>query len=328
MEKVRWAILGAGRIAHKFAEDIKVVSNASLVAVASSEKHRAEEFAKQYQLPLAFTYEELYASDEVDAVYIATTHNFHFEQAMACIEHGKSVLCEKPVTINDTQFKQLVKAAADRKVFLMEGLWTFYMPALAKAKQWIEEGKIGAVRMIQADFGFLMEYKPEGRMYNRNLAGGALLDLGIYPIAFSYYFMNQKPSSITASSTIGHTGVDETTTMALKYGDVTASLFCSMIVKTRNTGYIFGEKGYIEIPDFYKASKASLLSIEGEVLDTFTDNRKTFGYDYEIQDATNVILRGGLESEVATHRASNDLQEIMTEIRGQVGLVYSGMLYE
>jgi len=322
MKKIRWAILGAGRIAHKFAQDIRVVDNASLVAVAARDKSRAEEFAKEYQLPFAYDYDELYESDEVDAVYIATTHNFHYEQAVACMNHGKAVLCEKPVTINDRQLKRLVHLAKQKDVFFMEGLWTFYMPALQQAKRWIEEGRIGEVRMIQADFGFMMEYNPEGRLYNRDLAGGALLDLGIYPIAFSYYFMGRKPGKITASGIIGKTGVDETTAMVLEYGAVTASLFACMIVKTKNTGYIFGEKGYIEIPDFYKATTASLYSIEKELQETFTDDRTTFGYHYEIQDATNALLAGDKESAVATHSISNDLQEIMTEIRKQIGLRY------
>ena len=324
MSKIRWAILGAGRIAHKFAQDIKYVDNAELMAIAASDKERAATFAAEYQLPLHYNYEELYASDQVDAVYIATTHNFHFEQSMECMKHGKAVLCEKPVTINDKQFKQLVDTSVERNVFLMEALWTFYLPALQKARQWIEEDRIGAVRLLQADFGFQMEYDPSGRLYNRELAGGALLDLGIYPIAFSYFFMGRKPVSITASGRIGSTGVDETTAMILDYGNITASLFSCMVVRTRNTGYIFGEKGYIEIPDFYKASMASLYNTDKELQDTYHDNRRSFGYNFEIQDATVALLSGRKQSEIATHKVSTDLQEIMTEIRRQIGLKYPG----
>ena len=324
MSKIRWAILGAGRIAHKFAQDIKLVANAELVAIAASDKQRAAAFAAEYQLPLVLSYDDLYVSNEVDAVYIATTHNFHFEQSMQCLKHGKAVLCEKPVTINDAQFRQLVSTSVEQNLFLMEALWTFFLPALQKARQWIDEDKIGAVRLIQADFGFQMEYNPSGRLYNRELAGGSLLDLGIYPIAFSYYFVGRKPVSINASGRIGSTGVDETTAMILDYGNITASLFSSMIVKTRNTGYIFGEKGYIEIPDFYKASNASLYSTDKELLESFDDNRQSFGYNYEIQDATNVLLAGKKQSDIATHQVSIDLQEIMTEIRRQIGLQYPG----
>jgi predicted dehydrogenase len=324
MSKIRWAILGAGRIAHKFAQDIRFAENAELVGIAASDKERAAAFAAQYQLPLVFSYEELYNSDKVDAVYIATTHNFHFEQSMECMKHGKAVLCEKPVTINVAQFKLLVNTSVERNVFLMEALWTFYLPALQKARQWIDEGRIGAVRLIQADFGFQMEFNPSGRLYNRELAGGSLLDLGIYPIAFSYFFMGRKPVNITASGRIGSTGVDETTAMILDYGDITASLYCCMVVKTRNTGYIFGDKGYIELPDFYKASMASLYNPEKELQETYHDNRRSFGYHYEIQDATNALLSGKKESEIATHQVSVDLQEIMTEIRRQIGLKYPG----
>jgi predicted dehydrogenase len=324
MRKIRWAILGAGRIAHKFAQDIKVVDRAELVAVASRDKERAAAFAAEYQVPFTFTYEELYASPEVDAVYIATTHNFHFEQSMECMKHGKAVLCEKPVTINDQQFRQLARTAIEQDVFLMEALWTFYMPALLQARQWIDEDKIGEVRLIQADFGFKMDYNPSGRLYNKELAGGALLDLGIYPIAFSYFFMRRKPEKILASGRLGSTGVDETTAIILDYGNITASLFACMIAKTRNTGYIFGDKGFIELPDFYKASHALLYSNEKHLLHSYSDNRTTLGYNFEIQDATDAILSGKKQSDVATHQVSNDLQEIMSEIRRQVGLKYPG----
>ena len=136
--------------------------------------------------------------------------------------------------------------------------------------------------------------------------------------------MRQEPNLFNPSGRIGSTGVDETTAMILDYGNITASLFSSMIVKTRNTGYIFGEKGYIEIPDFYKASSASLYSTEKELLESFNDNRQSFGYNYEIQDATNALLAGKKQSDIATHQVSIDLQEIMTEIRRQIGLKYPG----
>src|SRR5437868_10157650 len=127
--KVRWAILGAGRIAHKFAQDFNVIQNAELVAVAARDRERAGVFAEQYNIPEVYAYEELYHSSKVDIVYIATTHNFHYEQTLSCLRQGKSVLCEKPITINDTQFKTLAAFAKERKLFLMEALWTWFLPA-------------------------------------------------------------------------------------------------------------------------------------------------------------------------------------------------------
>lgn len=323
-DKVRWAILGAGKIAHSFAKDITVVKNAELTAVAASDKSRAETFAKEYNLPLVYSYDELYNSNEVDVVYVATTHNFHYEQCMQCMQHGKNVLCEKPVTLNDKQFKELARLSQEKKVFLMEAMWTYFLPAVIKARQWLQEGKIGNLKVIEANFGFPMEKNLTGRMYNIHLAGGALLDLGVYPIAFSAYFMNIKPDTITASGVLTNTGVDERTGVILQYGDTTASIFNSMVNIMANKGMLYGEKGYIEIPDFYKASSAFLYDDYHHLQDKFEDDRTTKGYNYEIQHATDAILQGNIESDIMPHSRSNEIQEIMTEVRRQIGLVYPG----
>lgn len=321
-KKVRWAILGAGQIAHQFVHDFKFVNNAELVAIASGDSERAKAFAAQYSIPDALSHDELYNSDLIDAVYIATTHNFHFEQSLACIKHGKAVLCEKPITINDSEFKRLATVANGKQVFLMEAMWTYFLPALQKAKEWIEKGRIGAIRVIQADFCFLMEYNPSGRLYNPELAGGALLDVGIYPIAFATYFMNRKPDSIKASAIIGKTNVDEFTGMVFHYDDISAILYSSMRVNTLNKGIISGDRGSIEIPDFYKAGSAFLYDSEHQLVESFTDQRSGLGYNYEIQEVTDCVLNGSHESRIVTHARSNELQEIMTEVRRQIDLRY------
>lgn len=322
--EVRWAILGAGKIAHSFAKDFKAVNNAVLIAVAASDKNRAQAFADEYNLPHALSYDELYNSNEVDAVYIATTHNFHYEQCIKCLEHSKHVLCEKPVTINDRQFKELAKLSQEKKVFLMEAMWTYFLPPIIKAKQWLQEGKIGNMKVIEANFGFPMEKNFTGRMYNINLAGGALLDLGVYPIAFSACFMNKKPDTITASGVLAETGVDERTGIILQYGDVTATIFCSMVNIMANKAMLYGEKGYIVIPDFFKATSACLYDDFHNLLEEFKDDRQTKGYNYEIQHATDAILQNKTQSDVVPHSRSNEIQEIMTEVRRQIGLVYPG----
>lgn len=320
--KVRWAILGAGNIANQFACDFKEVNNAELVAVASGDIEKAKRFAAQYNIPYAITYDELYNSDKVDAVYIATTHNFHFEQSMACIQNGKAVLCEKPVTINDVEFKKLASFANEKKVFLMEAMWTYFLPALKKAKIWIAEGRIGSIQLIQADFSFFSEYNPLGRLFNPLLAGGALLDVGIYPIAFSLFFMNRKPDDIKVSAIFGDTKVDEFIGMIFNYGDVSALLFSSIRFNSRNEGIIYGDKGSIEIPDFYKAGSAHLYNAEHQLVESFADQRTTLGYNYEIQEVTDCVLNGSCESKIVTHARSNELQEIMTDVRRQINLKY------
>lgn len=322
--KVRWAILGAGKIAQSFVNDFSAVKNAELVAVAASDKKRAESFAGEFHLPVAFNYDELYNSNEVDAVYIATTHNFHYSQCIECINHNKSVLCEKPITINDKQFKDLAALSTKNNVFLMEAMWMYFLPPVIKAKQWLAEGRIGKLKVIEANFGFPMEVKPEGRMYNKELAGGALLDLGVYPISLAAYFMNEKPATITASGVLTNTGVDERTGIILQYGEVTASIFTSMVNIMSNKGMLYGEKGYIEIPDFFKASSVILYDDHHNIVEKFEDDRKTKGYNYEIQHATDLILAGKIESDVMPLTRSNEIQEIMTEVRRQTVLVYPG----
>jgi predicted dehydrogenase len=321
-KKLRWGIIGAGHIAQSFVKDFPLLKNGELVAVAARDKEKAKAFAAAHNISQAYTYDELYTSKDVDAVYIATTHNFHFEQALQCMQQGKAVLCEKPITINDVEFKQLAALSKVNNVFLMEAMWTCFLPAIIKAQQWIDEGKIGALKVIQADFAFPMEKNMEGRMYNPNLAGGALLDLGVYNVALAALFTNRKPDSIAATGILTQTGVDATTTMILNYGDVTATLCTSMVTRMTNKLRLFGEKGYIEIPEFWRARTATLFDKEFEVTETFDDKRTSHGFIYQMQHATDKILSKQIESDIMPHQRSNDIQEIMTEARRQIGLKY------
>ena len=321
-EKIRWGIIGAGNIAQSFVKDFSLVKNGELVAIAARDKERAAAFALEHNIPLAYNYEELYNSTEVDAVYISTTHNFHFEQSMQCILHGKAVLCEKPITINDTESKQLTALSKEKNVFLMEAMWTYFLPAIINAKQWVEEGKIGALKVIQADFAYPMEKNMEGRMYSPLLAGGALLDLGVYPVALATLFKNKKPASITASGVLSKTGVDVNVAMVLQYESTTATLFTSMETRMTNKLRLFGETGYIEVPDFWRAYGCTLLDKDYQLVKSFNDERTCHGFIYQIQHATNKILNNEIESDIVSHQRSNDIQEIMTEVGRQIGLKY------
>ncbi|MEO8719538.1 MAG: Gfo/Idh/MocA family oxidoreductase [Ginsengibacter sp.] len=320
--KIRWAILGAGRIANAFAKEFSLMRNAELVAVASSDKARATDFAKQYNIPKALSHDELYTLGEVDAVYVASTHNFHFEQVLKCLHNNKAVLCEKPITVNDTDFKKLMSVSKEKKVFLMEAMWTYFLPATQKARQWLDEGRIGKLKVIQSDFAVPMEKKLEGRIYNPNLAGGSLLDLGVYPIALTYYYLNRAPEKIVASGIMTSTGVDEQVGMIFQYGGVSATLFTSVTTRMSNKFRLFGEEGYIELPDFWKAGSVKLFDKEFNLVETYEDNRPSRGFIFEMQHATDMILDGRIESPVIPHLRSNEIQETMTEIRKQIGLKF------
>ena len=325
-KNIRWAILGAGKIAVSFVNDFVAVTGAKLVGVAARDKSKASEFAAKYSLPMWFNYKELYESNEVDAVYLATTHNFHFEQCRQCLVHGKHVLLEKPATLNDREFKELSDLAHKNNLFLMEAMWTWLLPPIIQVQKWIEEGRIGEVKVIEASFGFPMEKNLTGRLYNINLAGGALYDLGVYPIAFATLFTNSKPNKVVASSVLAETGVDERTGIILQYDQVTASLYTSMINIMNNKAFIYGDKGYIEIPEFFKATTAILYDDHHNEVEKYTDDRTTKGYNYEIQHATDCIAAGKIESPVVTHESTIIVQEILTEVRRQIGLSYPGEL--
>ncbi len=321
-EKIKWGILGAGVISHAFAKDFKYMQHAELVAVAARDCEKAKIFASDYKIPQAISYDELYRSNEIDAVYIATTHNFHYEQTMKCLQNGKAVLCEKPVTVNDKEFKDLMHVSKSKKLFLMEAMWTYFLPAIHKAKQWVDEGRIGKLKVIQADFAYPMKKEMEGRMYNPMLAGGSLLDLGIYPIALSYYFTNDDPQKITAKANMTTTGVDESLSATFQYGDVVSTLFSSIITRMTNVGRIFGETGYIEIPDFWRAYGCKLYDKDYNLVELFEDGRQAHGFIYEMQHANDMIMTGEYESPVVSHSRSNAIQETMKEIRNQIGLKY------
>jgi predicted dehydrogenase len=270
------------------------------------------------------SHEAMYVSGEIDAVYISTTHNFHYEHALQCLLNGKAVLCEKPITVNDRQFRHLARVATEKKVFLMEAMWTCFLPAIQKAREWVHDQRAGRLTLFQCDFGFAMNPDPNGRLFNPQLAGGALLDLGVYPVAMAGYFTGQVPKKILASGTFTNTGVDETLAIILQYGGITASLSTSLSAQLNNAIRIYGDRGHIEIPDFWKASTASLFDKEGNMQETYEDGRSSHGFIYEMQHATDLVLTGELQSPLMTHQRSNQNQEILMEIRRQVGLQYPG----
>lgn len=216
--KINWGILATGKIAHKLADDFRRVTNGQIVAVASRTQEHADAFAKQYHLAQAYdSYAKLADDPNIDIIYVATPHNSHYENTLMCLQHKKPVLCEKPFTVNAQQLRHLITAAKEHQVFLMEALWTYFMPAVLKALAWINAGKIGKVLGIQATFGFKAKYDPRSRLFNLNYAGGALLDVGVYGVAFSELIMHDVITAVTAQAAIGKTGVDEYIAITLRY---------------------------------------------------------------------------------------------------------------
>lgn len=315
MRKINWGIIGTGNIAHSFARDFVYVNQGNLVAVASRSLDKAQGFADEFNISKAFgSYAEMYNSNEIDAVYIATPHNAHLQNSTDALKAGKAVLCEKPITINPNECRRLMDIAKSTGNYLMEAMWTYFLPAIVEAQKWIEDGKIGKVKHIKSDFGFKANIKSEARLFDPQFAGGALLDIGIYPIAMAWLIYKQTPEKVSVFSKKEDTGVDSEETMIFEYANgVVANLAASILYDMPNEAVIMGDQGIIRIPDFFKAKECFLYE-NGDIKEHFTDPTKCVGYNFEV-DAVNMdLLEGKKESAVVPLSTSLKIQELMAMV--------------
>ena len=322
MEKtIRWGIVGPGNIANKFAKAIKNVDGAQLVAIASRSAEKGKAFAEKYGASHVFVgYEEMANSDLVDAVYIATPHPFHKPCAELFLNAKKHVLCEKPVCVNTKQARELAECARQNGVFLMEAMWTRFLPAIAEARKIVESGEIGKVRGVHADFCYSCTPAQEPKIYDNSMAGGALLDVGIYGLNFAAIFLGNTPESIISAADV-QDGVDCQTNVFLKYPNGTiASVTSGINVNKPGTGYIYGTKGYLEVPDFWGAQE---LIIHHENEETRISKPSIGdGFEEEIYEACACIRACKLQSDRMPMSESILILEQMDGIRKQIGLEY------
>lgn len=318
MTKIKWGIVGPGKIAKQFAADFEFVTKGELVSVGSRSLDSAKSFANTYNIPNAYgSYEEVYNDSEVDAVYIATPHTFHFKMASDALKAGKHVLCEKPITVSPEECKELIEIAKESGKYLMEGMWTYFLPAICKIEEWIKSDKIGKVKHIKSDFGFVAPFNPSGRLFDPKLGGGSLLDVGIYPIALSWLVYQQPYKKLSVESQQTSTGVDSDVSFFIKYdNDALASLQSSISTQWPNTAYIVGEKGYIRIPNFWKTNQAHLHLNDGHV-EVFEDGRKSHGFNYETDAVCEDILQGKTQSQRVPWSTSLVFQETMEDIKSK-----------
>ena len=319
----RWGIIGPGRIAHQFAEGLKVIKGASLYAVGSTSIERAQSFAVQYHAQKVYTsYQELVNDPKVDAVYIATPHRFHFENTMLCLNSGKPVLCEKPLTVNADESKNIFKIARENSVFLMEGLWSRFLPVYQQVREWLDQHVIGDLILITSTMGFRKPMDAQDRLFNPDLAGGALLDLGVYPIALSQWIFGKDPLSFAAKSHIGSTHVDDFTCVFLQYANGAGSQFsCNFLTDNLNDLFIYGTEGYIRIhPHYWRTNLATLVTHEKEI--TITKPFRGSGFEYEAEEVMSCIQNGKLESSTMPHAQTQANMELMDAIRREIGLSY------
>ncbi|MYG08361.1 Gfo/Idh/MocA family oxidoreductase, partial [Candidatus Poribacteria bacterium] len=322
---VRWGILGPGGIAHKFADALKAIPDAEIIAVGSRDLQRSDAFADTFDVPHRHgSYVELANDPEVDAVYVATPHPYHKACAMLCLEAGKAVLCEKPLTVDAKQAEVLIACARKHKQFLMEAMWTRFIPVMVKVREWLADGVIGEPRMLTADFGNRVELTAEnmkGRLFALELAGGAMLDIGVYTVSLAFMVFG-APTQIKSLAHIGETGVDEQAAVLLSYdaGQI-ASLSCAITTRTSQDARIFGTKGAIHIPNFSRATSATLEVFGKEprqIEIPFTDN----GFEYQVLEVINCLRSGKLESDVMPLDESLSIMQTMDVARAQWGLAY------
>ncbi|GAB3243626.1 Gfo/Idh/MocA family protein [Chitinimonas naiadis] len=321
---VRWGILGTGFIAGQLAAAIKDSADAVLQAVASRSAGPAERFAAEQGARQHYpSYAELVADPAVEVVYIATPHPQHIDAVLLCLNAGKAVLCEKPFTLNAREARQAIALARERQLFLMEAMWTRFIPAVQAAQAMVAKGEIGKLQAVQADFGFAQPFDPRHRVFDPALGGGALLDIGIYPLALGQLFLGPI-ASVEAQAELGQTGVDEQTAFSLRHRDGgMTSGFCSLRSQTPWEATLLGERGSIRLHSpLFRPDQLTLK--RGEEITTLSVPYRGNGYVHEVEEVGR-CLRAGL-TESPTMRWADTLasMDALDAIRARIGVRYPG----
>ena len=322
MRQYKWGILAPGTIAHKFTDGLAVIPGAIRYAVASRDTGRAKAFAEKYGYEKAYgSYRELADDPSVDIVYVATPHPWHEEAAMLCMNKGKAVICEKPIAVNAQQAERMIECARKNKVFLMEAMWTRFLPSLCKVRELIAEGAIGNVRLVCADFGFRTSINPEGRLFAPAYAGGALLDVGIYNLSLCSMIYGKQPDHVQSHMVIGSTGVDEETSLLLGYKDgQSAMLFSAIRLSSPQEAKIIGESGRIELPDYWHGKSVKLYNSDG--VKEFDLPYEASGYQFEAIEVMRCLDEGVKESPIMPLDESLALIRTMDRIRNDNKLAF------
>ncbi len=325
MKTTRWGILGCGRIAASFATGLKSAPGAVLAAVGSRSADKAEAFAKEHGAERHHgSYESLANDPEVDAIYVATPHPMHEADSILCLKGGKAVLTEKPFTINRIQAANVIATARERNLFLMEAHWSRFIPAMREVHRLILEGAIGDIRMVQADFGFRADFNPDSRLFDPALGGGALLDVGCYPLSLTVMLLG-TPNVVIGLADIGVTGVDEQATINLGYSDGRLALLSTAVrTNTPQEAVIAGSEGTIRIHNPWWKPSTFTLSRSGKDTETITIPMEGNGFNYEAIEVMKCLEEGKLESDIMPHAQTIEIMRIMDTLRNQWGVKYPG----
>jgi predicted dehydrogenase len=316
MDKVfKWGIIGPGKIAQKFAAALEIVPGARLHAVASRDIEKAKQFAATYGAPFFYgDYEALADNNEIDAVYIATPHSFHHAHVLLCLQKKKAVLCEKPMSVNYASTAEMIAVARQNNVFLMEAMWTRFLPSIQKTLQLVTDGVIGELKYLQADFGFAAPFDAGSRLYDMKLGGGSLLDVGVYPIFLALLIMG-RPDEIQSFAHRAATGADETTSALLLYKDGRmAHILSSIVAQTPITAEITGTQGTIILErPWYKGSEIRLRKND-IIAETISLPFGKNGFEFQINEVHDCLQQGRTESLQLPLEFSLLLSKVMEDI--------------
>jgi predicted dehydrogenase len=323
MQKIRWGIMSTGSIAKTVSEDIQRLPDAEIVAVGSRSQASADRFGDMFNIPNRHaTYEAFVNDPEIDVIYIATPHGFHYENLQLALNAGKHVLCEKAFTLDANQAREMVALAREKNVFLMEAMWMRFNPAIQEIKRLIDEGTIGDVRYLRAEFNIGFEYDPKHRLFDPVLGGGAMLDLGIYPLSFAEVMLGM-PNNIIASTHLGQTGVDENSTYLFEYNNgARAILASSSQAGSPQSAIIAGKKGYIRLLEEFFHPSEFILQIDDEQPRKVSMPIEGNGYTYELREVHECLRAGKTESDIMTLDKTIAMMELMDSIRQQWGMKY------
>jgi predicted dehydrogenase len=319
----RWGILATGKIAAAFLADLRLLPDAEVIAVGSRTPESARMFADRHGIPRAYgSWAELAADADVDVVYVATPHPAHHEAAMTCLAAGRAVLCEKPFTLDRATSEDLVGTARDRGLFLMEAMWMRCNPIVLQMRELIAGGAIGDVTTVQADFGIAGPFPPEHRIRARALGGGALLDLGVYPVSLAHFVLG-VPDQVRAWASLTPEGVDENTGIIFGYDSgAMATLSCGLVGETPKTAVITGTKGQIEVGSpLYRPSQL-VLHRDGADPEIMPADQHGGGLQHEAAEVQRCLRAGLLESPLVPHTATLEVMSLLDTVRAQIGVTY------
>ena len=326
-QKLKWGIIGVGNIANKMANALKITANNQLYAVASKTPSKARIFADKYGVENAFSYQEIVNSEEIDVIYVATTHNFHFDNAKLALEYGKHVLIEKAFTVNAKEARELVRIARENNLFLMEAIWTRFLPSVKLLKEKIRNLEIGDVKQINIAYGGFVGSDYEKRLKDPALAGGVTLDMGIYAISFVCYLLGELPTDIKSMTRFGELGADEISNYMFRFPSKCLTNICtSYNLKMKNEAIIYGTKGFITFPEFSTGQRFTIFKHEGtndikDTIDVLEKNHDN-GFIYQVEEVARCIQEGKLESNIIPLNETIGIMEVMDKMREEWDFIY------